>query len=392
MTTISPAGTSVAGPQRLCRVDRGMGHQAARVGLDPVLIDRGPAAGTCPRPAVGGLEAGRDGVRATRAAPAAASRAASSPVAAASPTCSALPSVPNAACSPPARSSEMPTAATLPVRLEIQQAGCGDGRPGGAADRRGMPATFVQRRMARARKGRGGLEAGRIRVQSRPERQAALGGEQQRHRRHGCARVHQPGRVGVVVVEHVPGAAGRRHPPGQAVGRGASRAGRGLLRGRAPRRRASRGTRGDSDPRRSPRQHRLAVSPRSGDRCQGRVGARHAAVEGLEAGRKHARRGPAGAERPAAGPARPAGRPARPCMCRASRWLAAAGRPSSATASRTYPWTSVTSRRRSGELGEVAHVVVLLHKVSGQHTLAQRQDQILFCRSGFQGICYRGRR
>ena len=147
-----------------------MRHQAARVGLDPVLTRSraGRAAPPTdaerrrrsPRPvatASGGTRGA--GLREPRRLQPG-GRGHARPGAPCRP-------MPNAACSPPARSSEMPTAVRSPLRLETEQAGRGHGRAGDSAHRRGVPAAFVERRVACARKRRGRLEAGRIRVERR---------------------------------------------------------------------------------------------------------------------------------------------------------------------------------------------------------------------------------
>ena len=100
-------------------------------------------------------------------APPCASRTACSPAAAASPTCSALPSEPKAERRPPARSSASATAWSALFLREAVQTGRGDGGADAAADRRRVPAALVERRVARPRKRRGRLEAGRVGVEHR---------------------------------------------------------------------------------------------------------------------------------------------------------------------------------------------------------------------------------
>ena len=351
------------GPQRLCRVDRGVRHQAARVGLDPVVTDRGPAVRRRPRPPVGGLEAASRRRPAKRVRPGRRQPRRLQPGGRGEPDLERL-AVRSERGLQPARAQQRrcrrrraPDPAREPSRRAAATAA-----PAAPHTDVGMPAALVQRRMARARKRRGGLEAGRIRVQRRREstgrarrRAAAPPAPPARSRAPARPRRCRRSRARARRSRPPPPARRARRPP---------RAPRGpvALACRARRRRASRGTRRDSDPRRSPRQHRRAVRPESGDRGQGAAGAeRLRSSASSRAGSTASSTGWSGTP---GGRARSTRSTARtPCACRASRWLTAAGATCSDGLAHVPLDVGDVSQAEWG-MSEVAHVVVLLHRVS----------------------------
>ena len=264
-------------------LDGAVGLQAARVGLDPVLLRGARAAAVLarvdPARAVGRLEAAvaaldrladqRPGRREPRRRGAGGGRAADLQRLAV-----------GAERRPqPARLQQCrPQRVRGALLVEPEQPRGGQRRARDAADGRRVPAGGAQARVVGGGEATRELEAGRERGQRLAGAHAQLGAEHQRDGRHRGGEVREAGQVGVVVVEHVAGGAGRGDPVAEPVAE----------RARRPRR-----------ARLSPRRPRTPASPAAP--CGGRPAAAArglAARGGLGAGRAHAPRVGRGVDSP----------------------------------------------------------------------------------------------
>ena len=229
--------------------------------------------------------------------------------------------------------------------------------------------------MARPRERRGRLEAGRIRRQHGLERQVALGrrgavqpAPPQRWRAPAPARRCRRSRGRVRRSRpRSPARRGRRPPralPGRPLAHAARRACEPVEEREAIA--VPVGHRESIGAARDGHGSGRDAHPRSGNRREWIVAA-HALVQSGEPGRQHlvehGRSGtPGGSARSTLSTART------PCACSSAPGAGPRPVPTWSTAARTYSSTSATSRRRRGGESGVAHVVLLIHQVSGEGT------------------------